>query len=330
MDARKPLDVLPPFGQIFLFDGSIVEALNARSLEPYYAVPARAAVCYSLRNSITRCLTVARKALDGYETAPVVSQRRTLGTVVNLLRRVTAARVDGLWHDMKKVRNFTTWSLPSDLDTLDANRVTSALSAVKELIDGLAGMYEQISILVSLLSSCLETYSLVYEFCTTCLEIIPDPPFIPDQIEGRLLNFLLHQLRGAQSMGPDIHQSERLAAISPRLLPFFSSTNHCDISSVFRYIASRNSDAALFYILKDCDLKSFCSFLVENPQNPHVDYSLETIWTLCDLMHRGRIGSFEDLEIFADQVFLLLHNNDHYSELIVAKPSVFSKLFKLL
>jgi len=94
VDARRPFDELPKPGQIFLFNLSLVEALNMESLDPCYALPARAAVIYSRRNGARRIRTAIQKLLDDYEIAIVSSQRHIWGTIVDLLREIPADEID--------------------------------------------------------------------------------------------------------------------------------------------------------------------------------------------------------------------------------------------
>lgn len=185
-----------------------------------------------------------------------------------------------------------------------------------------------INIIIELLLACLHAKSCAFELFSTCLEIMRESMTTSNQYPLESL-FISFPNLSYESMTADIHDVDRIMNVKIRLLragvPAMYSEN-C-MATMYQYIAKRNSDKAVVYVLKDCDVAFFQFSIIRDLQQgqQNIDDCLQTTWILFELVNQ-LTGYRPD---FADEVYHVLRDTDCVPTSNPYYPSVLAATFRM-
>lgn len=284
-----------------------LDVLALKSLNPRYVLSACASVRYSRWNAYKSRIDGVREALVRFDTG--VPQRHTVQTIKSMMDGLEEIGIPESGSfisrgDFESFRRHFRTLKSTTLSALEGTRegsiiVSAPLSDLKEAAQHLSAhnhwVVARIVILADFLLESLKTGIIPYELLTTCQEILPNLSGVVP-VEIRSLEALFTSFpdpSAVASMTSDLHDVDKMVNISLRLLPFVpeSPIRYTSLSALYRYIANRNSDKAVLYILKDCDIALLGSCIVldlskQKSTSNLSDDILRTTWILLFLKRR--------------------------------------------
>lgn len=277
---------------VFWFDRSAIDILGTKTLDPSFALSARAAVRYSRWIAVKACLQTLQDELDGCDQAPTDEIFQSILRIVDPISEedippkprpwpASLAMYDGYRHLFRELK-----AVQSEPPSL------LAFEVVNDTVRGLLANWDarSFNISVEYVDAALTHILYPYGFDATLPKLLPDCPDMSWMNSYALFEELPDPSK-VISMTSDIHALDKILQTLFRLCPI--PLGKTLPLRVLEYIANRNSESALLFALSCCDTKDLQMAVALAPDHGTVEYgrplrTSQAIWILCDLMHRDK------------------------------------------
>lgn len=291
------------------FERSTLAALRVKSLDAYYYAPsAQAALRNSWLHTLQCLIKSIHESLESYDfrLAPEVQKDalHVMDTLTGGLTTTTGDIFIGHTFFIKEddetfIEDIKTLKIarPIPVDRQQIGLACDPVPVIKNQKEasgrlmrsrswGIARVLILTEFLLSSLRISRNTEQLPYEFYTTCREILPDIANVtPTGLAevGRLFLSLPDPSQIAK-MTSSIHAIDKIIGVSLKLLPFIPSDS---MTSIYQYIAHRDSDAAIVHIGRAAHMPLFGSYIVKDlmVQTDFPDDGFDAICILLSLQH---------------------------------------------